>query len=411
MIKKFTLFISSLILFFTFISPIRAGDLNVTCSPGNCNSTGDDPLFQETNILPGWQLTKTITATNSYAEMRQFALELYDYQNNDSLGDVIQLNIKESGSATNLFSGSLTNFNNTGYLLLTNINSGLSKDYDLTAIFPTWVGNNFQAKIVIFNLRLGFDMLIPTDNGDNGDGGDECNDPPPGGPPILLSAVPGTNTVTLTWSPAPDPVTYYLVAYGTSPGVYQYGNPNVGDHNTTSYTVYGLSGDQTYYFAVRAGNGCMPGPFSNELSTTPLGIFISGPALGFEEGILGAADEETPPPTPTPSGETKGVTEECITERPYLPWLLLILQAVTLLLIEFFSDKNQIKRKRILATLVTLIPIILFYLLRDCHCYSIGTFLAWLCKWYWLVAILLTLILRTITKFKPPLFLLLKRYR
>jgi len=138
---------------------------------------------------------------------------------------------------------------------------------------------------------------------------------------------------------------------------------------------------------------------SSTPTPTPGGGIVHGIATFFEEGILGAADEETPPPTPTPSGETKGVTEECITERPYLPWILLILQAIILLLIEFFSNKNQIKRKRILAVLVTLISIILFYLLRDCHCYSLGTFLAWLCKWYWLVAILLTLILRTITKF------------
>jgi len=321
MIKKFTLFIASLILFFAFISSVQAGDLNVTCSPGNCNSTGDDPLFQETNILPGWQLTKTIAATNGYAETRQFALELYDYQNNDSLGGVIQLNIKESGSATNLFSGSLTDFNNAGYLLLTNIGSGLSQDYDLTALFPTWVGNDFQAKIVIFNLRLGFGMLIPT------------------------STPTQTQTQTLTSS---------------SEGTTEDSSPT-------------------------------PTP-----APTPGGGIVHGI---FEEGIFGATDEETVSPTPIPSGETKGVSQECITQRPCLPWILLILQAIILLLIEFFSDKSQIKRKRILAVLVTLISIILFYLLRDCHCYPLGTFLAWLCKWYWLVAILFTLILRTITKF------------
>jgi len=137
-----------------------------------------------------------------------------------------------------------------------------------------------------------------------------------------------------------------------------------------------------------------PSPTSDE------GI-VHGITTFFEEGIFSATDEETPSPTPTPSGETKGVAEECLAERPYLPWILLILQAIILLLIEFFSDKSQVKRKRILAVLVTLTSIILFYLLRDCHCYSLGTFLAWLCKWYWLVAILFTLILKTIIQFKP----------
>jgi hypothetical protein len=134
-------------------------------------------------------------------------------------------------------------------------------------------------------------------------------------------------------------------------------------------------------------------------SPTPGGEIALGIATFFEEGILDATTEKTFSPAPTPGDKIKGVTEECLTERPYLPWILLILQAIIILLIEFFSDKNQVKRKRILAVLVTLISIILFYLFRDCHCYSLGTFLAWLCKWYWLVAVLLTLILRTITKF------------
>ncbi len=114
-----------------------------------------------------------------------------------------------------------------------------------------------------------------------------CSDQKPGSAPTLLSAVPnGQNQVTLTWSKASSPVTYYLVAYGTKSGVVEFGNPNVGDSNTTSYTVSELSGGTTYYFTVRAGNNCMPGDFSNELSATPGGHVISTPATGFKKGVL-----------------------------------------------------------------------------------------------------------------------------
>ena len=145
-----------------------------------------------------------------------------------------------------------------------------------------------------------------------------CGAVKPSGAPVLLSAVSNANNqVTLTWSKASDPVTYYLITYGTSSGSQTYGNPNVGGKDTTSYAVSGLSGDVTYYFKVRAGNDCMPGDFSNELSVFVPGPFISGPAAGFAPGVLGEATpsaELSPTSSPekgvlgeTPSEVTKGI--------------------------------------------------------------------------------------------------------
>ncbi|MBI3290205.1 lamin tail domain-containing protein [Candidatus Microgenomates bacterium] len=133
-----------------------------------------------------------------------------------------------------------------------------------------------------------------SDGGFSMPGASSCGDTKPGSAPTLVSAVAGTNSVTLTWSEASGPLTYYLVNYSTAPGVFQYGNPNVGGPGTTSYIVGGLSGNQTYYFKVRAGNSCAPGDYSNEISATPGGIFIeSAPAAGFVEGVLGAEKEAT----------------------------------------------------------------------------------------------------------------------
>lgn len=136
-------------------------------------------------------------------------------------------------------------------------------------------------------------------SGSNNSGGSTpqapvCGDSRPISAPRLLSALAtGKNQVTLVWSKASDPVSYYLVAYGTKSNQLTYGNPNVGDKNTTSYTVKGLSNGKTYYFKVRAGNGCMPGEFSNEISTKVSGLKIVGPAVGFQAGVLGSTKQAT----------------------------------------------------------------------------------------------------------------------
>jgi len=120
-----------------------------------------------------------------------------------------------------------------------------------------------------------------------------CTDAAPGSAPQLLSALTkGTTQVTLTWSPASDPVSYYLVAYGTAPGKYIYGNVYVGGHDTTSYTVGRLSPKTTYYFVVRAGNGCQPGEFSDEIAST------TGPFITNAPPTDTPIPQDTPTPTP-----------------------------------------------------------------------------------------------------------------
>lgn len=131
--------------------------------------------------------------------------------------------------------------------------------------------------------------------GNNGGGGGSngpavCNDAKPGSAPVITNAVvSGPNQVTLTWSKAHDPVTYYLATYGLKPGSQQYGNPNIGDKNATSAKINGLSAGVTYYFKIRAGNNCIPGDFSNEAGIRVVkGAKFTGPAQGFTAGILGS---------------------------------------------------------------------------------------------------------------------------
>lgn len=150
-------------------------------------------------------------------------------------------------------------------------------------------------------------------SGGGGSGGSAsppvCNDTKPGSAPVLTGATAATNSVILNWTEAKDPLTYYLITYGLSSGNPQYGNPNVGGKGTANYTVQNLSGGQTYYFKVRAGNGCMPGDFSNELAATSAGEVVTGPAVGFQAGVLGRVTEEStasaqPASTTQPESQT-----------------------------------------------------------------------------------------------------------
>jgi Fibronectin type III domain len=139
-----------------------------------------------------------------------------------------------------------------------------------------------------------------------------CGDSKPDGAPVLLSAIPsGSNQVQLRWSGPSNPVSYYLVTFGTKPGEQLYGNPNVGPNGTNTYTVNGLPGGQRFYFKVRAGNGCMPGDYSNEVSAVSGGLALGGVPTGFQAGVLGAETQVTPTPT---AGEVLGGTPTPTTE-------------------------------------------------------------------------------------------------
>ncbi len=161
-----------------------------------------------------------------------------------------------------------------------------------------------------------------------------CSDLKPASAPVLhLATSSGPNSITLNWDKSEDPVTYYLITFGTKSGEQLYGNPNVGNSSTTSYTINDLSGGKNYYFKVRAGNGCMPGDFSNEVIGRLTGDYITGVPKNFSPDVLGVTIE--------PSKKLIAVKQiksvEKTTLKNFLKYGFLIV--VTILLSGYFYKK------------------------------------------------------------------------
>jgi len=118
-----------------------------------------------------------------------------------------------------------------------------------------------------------------------------CDKPSPGTAPInLYSALStGSSSILLSFSDASDPYDHYVLEYGTKPGEYTYGADNIGSKGTREYLVKGLIPSTTYYFRVRAGNGCAAGAWSNEISAKTRS-FLSGYSI-INSSSLKAIDE------------------------------------------------------------------------------------------------------------------------
>lgn len=87
----------------------------------------------------------------------------------------------------------------------------------------------------------------------------------------LYGAIPQqTGEILLFFTPAELPVTKYVLAYGTESDNYLYGIPDLylNSREPMTYLVRSLSPGTTYYFRIRSDNGCMTGPWSNEISVT-----------------------------------------------------------------------------------------------------------------------------------------------
>lgn len=106
-------------------------------------------------------------------------------------------------------------------------------------------------------------------SGSSSDRDDTCRAQKPSAAPDLFQINPQANAVKLFFAPVPDNRDRYYVSYGTEPGAEQHGFEFENKENgVISVDVNALAANTTYYFKVRAGNGCMPGDWGNELAVS-----------------------------------------------------------------------------------------------------------------------------------------------
>ena len=121
----------------------------------------------------------------------------------------------------------------------------------------------------------------------------KCKDQAPGKTtPIIYSAVSNnSHSVLLSFNPADEPVEKYVLQYGTKPNSYPHEIKNLGvnSRDIMTYRVNMLSPNTTYYFRIKAVNGCASGGWSNEISVR------TNPLLGFNQLDTVSLDITTPP--------------------------------------------------------------------------------------------------------------------
>lgn len=318
---------SFLILSLFLVPQAKAVDLNIDCpaSPTACSKSGvADPLFTSAADgfwYPGKSITKTINLKNSGSETREMAIKGKRTSEVNILENVMHISIV--GGTTIIWSGSVADFYSQEKIGMGIFAPGANLNYNFTVFMSSGAGDNYQNEETVFDLTLGFwgepaptptptAAPVPTPTSapgvvlGAGVSAPVCADTKPGMPTGLTATILGAGSVQLSWIYPLPPYTYFLIAYSDNPDSPKWGNPNVG--TTTSYIVSGL-GAGTYYFWLRAGNGCMPGDFVGPVSPGAIaGAAGGGVAPGFTEGVLGVEAEEGLEefPTPTPEGVVLG---------------------------------------------------------------------------------------------------------
>lgn len=114
------------------------------------------PLFNETNIAPGTQLTKTLTFKNNTSYVQDVRFRVINYNDSVSLfgglslGDKIYIEVKD-GSTTLFARDTLTNFKDQEIQF--NLPPG-SKNLTFKAEFDELIDNDYQGSSVSFDLQF-----------------------------------------------------------------------------------------------------------------------------------------------------------------------------------------------------------------------------------------------------------------
>jgi hypothetical protein len=441
--KLFSLLFISAMMFALSETFVNAGtDLSVTCNPDTvCVLDSEDtPLFNELNIYPGYKITQSLSVNN--ISSNQDCVLYLDVVDKSSivvpnLASRIFTLIKDNSnvyygemvngevSSDPIVSKSLQNLYDESALYINTIAPNSSLSLDWSALVDKQIDNSYQNTQTIFDFELNFTCdtePIPTptstdQGGSDNDSGDSSNSSSdnsctaeiPHSAPILVAQHTGSNQVRLDWWPV-EPVTHYALIFTRVSDGASYGSTNIG--NITQYIVNDLQLNETYRFQVFGINDCAPGERSNIEEVTIITgdtVSIDQRPIGDDGQVLGEEDVVIITPIPTEiseevvsdnannqdnNGTVAGVTDSCNIGSIYLPLILLIIQLISMLTIEYVYRAEGMSPKVWWLVAVLGLTNIIFYLLRQCHCMAEGSILGFLCKWFILVSIAIALMIR-----------------
>jgi len=105
-----------------------------------------------------------------------------------------------------------------------------------------------------------------TSGSSSGGGSAGCNSQAPASAPYLFEIRRTGDQAKLFFVPAKDPVNYYYIAYGPKNNPQQHGvSFDQGYSSGVLYFTINKLNAGDYYFSIRGGNGCMPGPWSGTM--------------------------------------------------------------------------------------------------------------------------------------------------
>lgn len=378
----FTLFISFALI--TLVKVTSAADQTITCDTNGCDGSGS-PLFSVSNLIPGESVEKTLTVVNNRDETLSAFLSANNQDDSGNiLHNVLRISIKSNG--TSIYTDTLANFLNlSSPVSLGNIPKSNSQNYQMLISFDIEAGNEYQGKSTDFDLSVNLSGSgVDTDTAqDGGIGGvtasnngnpqpTQCSAQMPGSTPILSILSTTDSSITLTWTPV-NPVTHYMIRFGTASGDYAFGADNVGD--VTQFTVESLSSNRDYYFQVAGVNDCMPGSWSNEARGTTASRVLGLVTINQTQ-VLGVESEE---PSVLGISNLPGQVAGDSTCQQVLWWLPLLVEAIVLGIYLLLTNRHGRPIRFWVVPVLLLVLSQIAHLLLGCGCNS-----SFLCRQYWL---------------------------
>jgi len=244
------------------------GELLVYVKDDTCplTSSHNTPLFNETDIAPGYSITGTLRVKNVGADPQTVIIEAVDFADpipDEDLARALNIAISLQGVGGYVYNNTLANFfQEREYELAKNFVSGADNIYDVVVSFPADKGDYWQGKTTGFGVMIGFQgsdskgVTLTTISGGGSTGGQVRG-------LIIQNEMVVTTTAdsaTITWTTSHAATSWVIYAkegeeytfdltksnYG-----YPYSFPIPEDPNKVishSVTILGLDSGTTYHY-------------------------------------------------------------------------------------------------------------------------------------------------------------------